>query len=118
MYDSILFGDNVQESPEAGHPLVKQLPAMDENQRVPIPRRDHLRSDDGLTERSSCCKYPYLVLEKRSCSLILLGRRLSKERRAKRLSLLALVSELEGAKRRQDILEAERLVWEKAWRNR
>jgi hypothetical protein len=27
--------------------LVKQLPAMDENQRVPIPCRDHLRSDDS-----------------------------------------------------------------------
>ena len=76
--------------------MVKQLPAMDEDQRVPIPRRDHLRSDDGLTERSACCKYPYLVLEKRSCSLVLLGRQLSKEQRTKRLSLLALVLELGG----------------------
>src|ERR1700730_8544370 len=109
VYDADFVRCDVQKGLEARHPLVEELPAMDEDQRVPIPHRDHFRSDDGLAESCGRCKHPDLVLEKPGCSLILLGRQLSKEPRDKRYSLLAFVAQLDGnagiAEKVQDVIK-------------
>jgi hypothetical protein len=71
--------------------LIKQLPAMCSD---PAPRSSSQRRRSYRTQW--LLQAPYLVFEKRGCSLILLGRQLSKEPRPKRLSLLVLVPELEA----------------------
>jgi hypothetical protein len=57
---------DVEEGLEKRRPLLEKLPAMDKDQCVAIPRRDHFRSYDSLAECRGRCEHPGFVLE--SCA--------------------------------------------------
>ena len=57
---------DVQKCLQPRHPLIEKLPAMDEDQGIPIPCSDHFRGDDGLAECRGRRKHPGFMLEK-SC---------------------------------------------------
>ena len=93
MDNADLVGWDVQKDLETRHPLIEKLPAMDKNQRVPIPRRDHLRGDDGLAECRGRREHPGVVLEKLRGGFILFRRQLTEKPCSDRLSLLAFVAQ-------------------------
>ena len=93
MDNAELVRRDVQEGLETRDPLIEKLPTMDENQGVPIPRRDHFRGDDGLAECRGRCEHPGFVLEKGRGSVILFRRQLSEKPCPDWLPLLAFVAQ-------------------------
>jgi hypothetical protein len=83
---------NVEKSLKARHPLVEKLPAVDKDQRVPTPRRDHVRGNDGFAKRGGRREDAGFVPEKVRGRLLLLGRQLAQEPRPNRPSQLAFVT--------------------------
>ena len=91
--DADLVRRNIQKNLETRQPLIENLPTMDEDQRIPIARCDHLCGDNGLAECRSCCQHPNVVLEKCRRRFILLERQLAEEPGSEWLPFLALVAQ-------------------------
>jgi hypothetical protein len=70
---------DIEEGLETRHPLIEELPAMDEDQCVPIPRRDHFRGNDGLAACRGRCEHPRFMREKGRGSFILFRRQLTEK---------------------------------------
>ena len=81
---------------KARHPLIQKLPAMDENECVTIPCRDHCRGDDGLAERRGSREYACFVCEEVRGGGLLFRRQLAQEPFANRLPTLTFVAPLGG----------------------
>ena len=85
---------DIQKRPEPRDPLLKKLPAMDENQGVPSPCSDHICCNNGLSECRGRREHTGFVLEKRGDRLLLFGRQFAEKPCLKGPSLLAFVPQL------------------------
>ena len=65
---------DIQKRLKPRDPLLKKLPAMDENQGVPSPCSDHICGNNGLSECRGRRKHPGFVLEKSRGGRLLLFR--------------------------------------------
>src|SRR5258708_39185890 len=101
---------DIEEGLETRHPLIEKLPAMDEDQCVSIPLRDHFRGNDGLAECRGRCEHPGFMREKGCGSFILFRRQLAEKASPDRPPLLAFVALLGNdarvAKKSQQIIKA------------
>ena len=87
---------DIQKGLKARHPLIEKLPAMHQNQGVPVPRRDYVRRDDGLAESRCRREHPGIVHQKLRGGVLLFSRQLTQKACTNRLSRLAFIALIGG----------------------
>ena len=96
MDDADLVRCEIEEGSKPGHPLVEKLAAMDQNQRIPSPRRNELRRDNGFAESCGGCQYAGVVSQKVHRGCFLLRRQCAKEAHPEWGTRLAFVTNFDG----------------------
>jgi hypothetical protein len=94
VHNADLLGRDIEKGPKLSDPLVEELPAMDENQRVAVPRGNQLSRNDGLTERRGRGKDTIFVPKEIDRGVTLLRCQLTEEASSKGIAALTLIPDL------------------------